>query len=60
MIGYSKKNKENYPIQSFSVEENEPRVSANQLQEYWFGSENRTRDPAVQIWALPIELKYHG
>ena len=60
MIGYSKKNGENYPSESFSVEENEPRVSTNQLQEYWFGSENRTRDPAVQIRALPIELKYHG
>ena len=60
MIGYSKKNRENYPSESFSVEENEPRVSANQLQEYWFGSENRTRDPAVQIRALPIQLKYHG
>ena len=59
MIGYSKKNRENYPSESFSVEENEPRVNANQLQEYWFGSENRTRDPAF-IWALPIELKYHG
>ena len=60
MIGCSKKNRENYPSESFSVEENEPRVSANQLQEYWFGSENRTHDPTVQIWALPIELKYHG
>ena len=60
MTGYSKKNRENYPSESFSVEENEPRVSANQLQEYWLGSENRTRDPTVQIRALPIELKYHG
>ena len=59
MIGYSKKNRENYPSESFSVEENEPRVRANQLQEYWFGSENRTRDPAVQIRALLTELKYH-
>ena len=35
MIGYSKKNRENYPSECFSLKENETRISANHLSNNW-------------------------